>query len=202
MDIPINLVFEDELSEAFMKKLAEYFGHKYLIIASYTRGGYGYIKNNIKAFNNASKGSVYFILTDLDNYSCPLELMDEWLGLKNRRHNLLFRVAIKEVESWALADIIGFSDYFGVSERLVPRSPDTVSDPKKVLIDIVRKSKKKSFKQDILPVNENAKVGPNYNARMIDFVNKKWSINSALKNSESLNRAYHALDRFVFILPE
>lgn len=202
MCIPINLVFEDELSEAFMKKLADFFDHKFLIIASYSRGGYGYIKNNIKAFNNASKGSVYFILTDLDNYSCPSELIDKWLGLKNRRHNLLFRVAIKEVESWALADVIGFSEYFGVSERLVPRSPDSVNDPKKVLIDIVRKSKKKGFKQDILPVNENAKVGPNYNSRMIDFVDNKWDINSARDNSESLNRTYYALDRFEFILPE
>ncbi|MDF2210039.1 hypothetical protein L1F28_15070 [Arthrospira platensis NCB002] len=42
----------------------------------------------------------YLVLTDLDKSECPLAIINEWLKSQPKHPNLLFRVAVKEVESW------------------------------------------------------------------------------------------------------
>ena len=60
--------------------------------------GYGFLKINITAFNEAAKDIPYLILTDLDDNPCAATLGASWL--KSKMHpNLIFRVAIREVEA-------------------------------------------------------------------------------------------------------
>lgn len=195
--IPVNLVFEDAISEFIMIKLLNSFEQKYFIGNSYSGNGFGYIKSNISGFNEASWGSAFFVLTDLDNNKCPIQLIKEWLP-KVKNPNLIFRIAVREIESWVLADKTGFSNYTGVSARIIPGDPDNISDPKKTLIDIVTKSRKRSIKEDIIPINQNASIGPNYNDRLIEFVSNYWDIFRAVENSDSLRRAYTHLEAFKF----
>ena len=42
----------------------------YIVSACFCRGGFGYLKKNVKGFNNASKASVFLLLTDLDTTEC------------------------------------------------------------------------------------------------------------------------------------
>lgn len=195
--IPLNLVFEDELSEFIMVKLAEE-TKKFILSYSYSEGGFGYIKKNIKGFNEASKGCPFFILTDLDTSRCAPTLMEDWLR-ESIHPNLIFRIAVREVEAWLLADIEGFSKFTGVSKANFLINPEEIEDPKGELLKLIRRCRIRKIKEDILPKNEYASVGPNYNARLGQFIENHWSIHRAMERSDSLKRAMQHLSNFEVI---
>lgn len=192
--IPLNLVFEDEISEMVMVKLAEE-SKKYFIANSYSEGGFGYIKKNIGGFNEAAKGCPFFVLTDLDTIDCAPTLIDSWLG-KSAHPNLIFRIAVREVEAWLLADIEGFSKFTGISESNFWDNAEEIADPKAELLQLIKRCRIRKIWEDILPKNEFAVVGPNYNGRLGEFVMKYWNIDRAMKRSDSLKRAVLHLSSF------
>ena len=200
MSIPLNFVYEDDLSEFTMTQLVNSFGNKYFIGNLYNGGGYGYIKKNINGFNEAAIATPFFILTDLDRGECPIKLINEWLK-REKRPNLIFRVAVREVEAWILADIEGFSRFLGISSSHFPASPESVDDPKKLLIQLAGKSRKRDVREDIVPINANAKIGPNYNGRLMEFVFDGWNIDRAKGRSDSLSRTFNSLEKFTYIIP-
>jgi hypothetical protein len=192
--IPLNLVFEDQISEFVMIKLAEK-TKKYFVVNSYSEGGFGYIKKNIEGFNEASKGCPFFVLTDLDNVDCAPFLIEDWLR-KPAHENLIFRIAVREVETWLLADVEGFSKYTGIAKVNFHDNPEEIADPKAELLKLIRRCRNRKIREDILPKNEFASVGPNYNGRLGEFVLKHWSISRAMKRSDSLKKAMKHLSTF------
>jgi hypothetical protein len=192
--VPISLVFEDALSEFVMIKLLHQFP-KFYVGNSYSEGGFGYIKKNIRGFNEAAKSHPYFILADLDRVDCAPTLINSWM--KERAHeNLIFRIAVREIEAWLLADIDGFSSYTGISKVNFFNDPEKLADPKLALLQIIRKCRKRDIREDILPKDEYARIGPNYNERLAEFVIKYWNIKRAAKYSDSLRRAIKHLSAF------
>lgn len=195
-NIPINLVYEDALSEAVLRKLIASSGKNYQIGISYNGYGWGGIKNKIKGFNNAAIGMPYLVLTDLDQYECPPVLIRDWFD-SNIHNNLLFRVAVKEVESWLLACRDSFADYLGVSNLKIPVDVDAIQDTKQFLINLARRSRKRRIKLDVVPQEgSTAKVGPAYNDRLIYYVENIWDVNVACQNSLSLRKAFTAINNF------
>lgn len=102
-DIPINLVFEDLLSEAVLKQMLTQSQRPFLVGDCWNKKGSGGIKKSLPAFNNAAKGMPYLVLTDLDNADCPLVILSEWLT-QPKHPNLLFRIAVKEVGLFITCD--------------------------------------------------------------------------------------------------
>lgn len=200
MPIPINLVYEDELSEFVISRLFGCFDNKFFTGTSYNGRGFGYIKSNINGFNQASVAVPFFVLTDLDNYDCPLSLIGNWF-IRPQNPNMIFRIAIREVEAWLLGDRQGFAEYLGISQRNIPNDPESESDPKRTLISLVARSNRRSIKEDILPINQNASIGPNYNGRLMEFVLEHWNIERAMENCASLRRAYKRLEDFDYQIP-
>ncbi len=200
MSIPINLVYEDELSEFVMNRLLSCFNGKFFSATSYNGRGFGYIKSSINGFNQACVAIPFFVLTDLDAHTCPISLLSDWF--KSPKHsNMIFRIAVREVEAWLLGNREGFANYNGISTAHIPNHPERISDPKRTLISIVSKSRKRSIREDIIPINQNASIGPNYNGRLMEFVLNHWNIERAMENCESLLRAYSRLDEFNFKMP-
>ncbi len=196
--IPINLVVEDELSEAVARRLLESSPQPYALRIVYSRGGYGYIKEKICGFNNAAKGTPYLVLTDLDTNDCAPVLIDKWFNKQALQPNLLFRVAVKEVEAWLLAHRSAFAKFVGVREGLVPQDVERIDDPKKKLIDIVRRSRSKRIREDIVPPQRSTrKQGPDYNGRLVAFVEGHWDPRDCANVSPSLAKAIHRIDSFV-----
>ncbi len=200
MPVPICLVSEDAVSEFIMTKLVESFGDKYFLGQSYGGNGFGYIKVNINGFNQASMGSPFFVLTDLDQYDCAPALINEWLTVVPAP-NLIFRVAVKEVEAWLLADIDGLSTFLGIARSYFSDNPEADPNPKQTLIDLARRSRKRSVREDIVPLSPYARVGPNYNHRLMQFISSHWSVERASVRAPSLAKAYQALAQFDYIRP-
>jgi hypothetical protein len=195
-DICINLVFEDALSGAVISKILAASRRRYLIGVRYNGSGFGWIKKRIGGFNNAAKGMAYFVLTDLDTSECAPVLIRRWLDAP-RHPNLLFRVAVREVEAWVLGCRASFAVFLGVPENRIPINADEVPNPKELVVNLARRSRKKDIRLDIVPQDgSTAKVGPNYNGRLMSFVERYWDPAVAKEGSLSLRKAVEALDAF------
>jgi len=192
----INLVFEDVLSETVLRRLLRSSATDYSVGQPLPANGYGWIKKKIRGLNAAAKGMAYLVLTDLDTYECAPALIREWLDVP-RHPNLLFRVAVREVEAWLLGCRAGFAAFLGVPENRIPLNVDEIRDPKKFLVDLARRSRKRSICLDIVPrEGSTAKVGPNYNGRLVSFVEHYWDPSIARECSLSLRKTMDALDTF------
>jgi len=192
--IPIQLAVEDSLSEATLRRLLPETGRPYAVGTCYSRGGYGYLRRTIRGFNNAARVTPFLVLTDLDTTPCPPTLIAEWLPIP-LQPNLIMRVAVRSVESWLLAHRSGLASFLGISEALVPHDPDALDNPKVALINLARRSRRRDLKADILPRGGSTQ-GPNYNGRLIDFVQSRWRPRDAVLRSESLRSAFQALCEF------
>jgi hypothetical protein len=195
-EICIYLVFEDALHEAVIERILAASRQTYCVGIRYNGGGFGWIQKRINGFNMAAKGMPYLVLTDLDRHECAPALINAWLT-GPRNPNLIFRVAVRQVEAWLLACRSDFARFAGVEEHLIPADTDRIENSKKFLIDLVRHSGNAKLRSDIVPARgSTAKVGPNYNGRLISFVEKYWDPAMAKDCSLSLRRAVEALDVF------
>ena len=118
----ITLATEDELSEEVCLRLAQEVGltvHQRL-----RRGGSGYLRSRVMNFRQMAEHIPVLMLTDLDQSLCAPTLISDWLGLQQRPPGFLFRVAVREVESWLLADHAAMSDFLGLNMGALPNEPD------------------------------------------------------------------------------
>ena len=194
--IPINLAVEDALSDVVLRRLIAASAREYAVGFTYSRGGFGYLKRITPGLNNAAKGTPFVLLTDLDREACAPALLADWLHVA-RHHNFLFRVAVREVEAWLLADRPGLAKYLLVRQALIPEEVDNLADPKATLLSLVAKSPKRELKVDLLPRRgSTTAIGPNYNGRLSHFVLNNWNVAEAGHRSPSLARTMKVLREF------
>lgn len=195
--IPVHLAVEDDLSEAVVRRSLLDTGRDYVIGTVLGRSGYGYLQSRANNWNAAAAaGTPIVLLTDLDKHPCPSGLIDRWLDVKPHA-NLVFRVAVREVESWLLADREGFADFLRVSPVNIPLQPDQIADPKQSLVNLARRSRTRAVRESIVPRRGSTAVqGPDYNGCLGDFVRSQWSRDAALGCSPSLGRAWERLMAF------
>ena len=127
---------------------------------------------------------------------CPGALIEDWLSVP-KHDNLLFRVAVREIGAWLLADSKGLASYLAVKPGLVPKSPEALPDPKRKLVELARKSRRKQIREDIVPrIGSTAKQGPGYSACLSEFVQSVWDVESAANSTASLRRTLDRLSVF------
>ncbi len=193
----VVLVVEDELSEVVMRRLVrDYAGH--LVIDRVFRPrGCGQIKVRMPQFRQACLALPHIVLTDLDRYPCAPALLSDW-DADGLPDSLLFRVAVKEVEAWLLADRSGIADFLGVPPVKVPANPELEADPKRTLLNLARKSRKKRLAEGLLPpLGSASPIGPLYNISLGEFVAGNWDVGNAIDNAASLARAVTRISSFV-----
>ena len=190
---------EDRLSEALVEKIVVATGHS--VAAKIPRDrrrhqGFGYLKKRLHEFLRASSGGgiPFFILTDLDQSTCPSSLIDTWLMGATVPTGFLFRVAVHEVESWVLADRERFGNWLGINSGSIPSTPDTVPLPKEKLLQLVSGARNRDIRDGLLPKKgASSPVGLEYNDRLCEFVRDQWRINIAASSSPSLASAIRRL---------
>ena len=168
----------------------------------YGKHGKDYLLKNLRAYNYAAASAPWVVLVDLDHdLSCAPTLRDSWLP--QRAPKMCFRVAVREIEAWIMADRARLSRFLGIDERSVPADAEAVADPKSVLVQLARRSRWKDIRQDMVPRPRSGReVGPAYNSRLIEFVQDKakgWRPEVAAHACESLRRCLACLRRLVVI---
>ena len=207
VDVYCYAYVEDAPSAAVVKKLVEarnaqtgYDDHNlsfYNGFPAVTRGC-GNIKNKCEVFIKMALAGLYtIILTDLDNADCACTLIRDWFKIPkddpiSLPSQCIFRIAVKEVESWILADHAAWAKYIGISEVNFSKLPDQLDDPKEHLLNVIRTKGRTKIHREMLPKGA-AHIGSRYNEVLCDFVDKKWKPERAAKNSPSLQRALKSL---------
>lgn len=152
--------------------------------------------DRLQGFNEAARHAPWFVLVDLDTD-------DDCAPTFARRHlprpssQMVFRVAVREVEAWLMADRERFASWFQVPERAIPTNPDLDRDPKSTIIRLAGRSRSRSVRADLVPREGSGRaVGPLYPSRMIEYIRdekKGWRPRSGAKSSDSLDRCIRRL---------
>lgn len=195
--LAVSLAVEGTFDEIVLRQLLKQSGKDFKVTACYGRKGKDHLRQNISRLNHAAVHKPFIVLADLDNEDCPPGLVGRWLP-DGRHNNLVLRIAVREVESWLFADAERFANFLGVRKDRMPQSPDTTSDPKALLVDLARRSRKRDIRDDIVPAAETTtQVGRNYVGQLIRFATTSWQIdNTARTRSPSLLKAIEAVQQF------
>lgn len=186
---------EDVLSEAVVRKLMAEM-HPDLSITTVGMRGRGYLQKKSRDLNRTARSTPVLILVDLDDPEpCPADLITDFLRARPA-HNLVFRVAVMEIESWIIADREAFASFVGVPSYRIPTNTDTIFDPKEFVVNLARRSRRRGIRQDLVPDPDGtAAVGPVFNPRIAAFVAMEWSVSRAVHGSPSLRRAAERLEQ-------
>jgi hypothetical protein len=222
MSSSVAIVVEDELSDRIARRLIHHIRRTWTVGVRYPlkefaggrtnprnvaekRGlsGFGQIRSNLPVFNHAATHRPFFVLTDLDIHSaCPGGVWGAWLPALAKNPNLIFRVAVKEVEAWLLADRENIADFLEIPRSLIPLDCELLADPKREIVALARQSASQEIIHALVPrAGSSAEVGRSFDRKMIQFVKDQWDIANAAGQSRSLERAINALTRFHFQPP-
>jgi hypothetical protein len=112
---------------------------------------------------------------------------------------MCFRLVVRSVEAWLLADRDRIAEFLGIRRAQVPRDPDALDDPKRALINLARRSRRRALRTEIVPREGSGRsVGPLYTTRLIEFIQDEavgWRVDHALGVSDSLRRCVEDLRR-------
>jgi len=163
----------------------------------YGKYGKPYLRQKINGFNNAARHDPWVVLVDLDrDADCAPPLRNEWLP--NPAALICFRIAVRAVEAWLMADRTALARYLGISQVLVPRDPENLEDPKTEMVNLAQRSRKRAIRSDMVPRDGSGRaIGPAYTSRMMQYVESHWSPERAAPQSDSLRRALACLNRLV-----
>jgi len=183
--IVINAAVEGDLDEAVLRRLVLEAGAVLGLI--YGKKGRENLELRLRGFNHAAQINRWVVLVDLDRDECPVSLRGDWLPEPARL--MCFRIAVRAVESWLLADREAMAGFLEIALSKVPHNPEAEFDPKRVLIDLARSSRSPEIRRDMVPHRESGRtVGPGYSSRMKDYTTNHWRPEVAAESSDSLRR--------------
>jgi hypothetical protein len=162
----------------------------------YGRYGKSYILTKLSGYNHSARFRHWIVLLDLNSDgNCAPEMIPHWLPAPSRLMRL--RVAVRELESWLLADPERIARFLGVALAGIPANPDSVTDPKRLMVELARGSRRRAIREDMVPnPGSGQPVGPAYASRMIEFILNSdygWRPDVAAGNSDSLRRCIAAI---------
>jgi hypothetical protein len=145
----------------------------------------------------ANGGQYTLALTDLDTRACAGALIRQWFSIPAGQpialpKEVVFSVAVREIESWIIADRTAWAKFIGIAAANFASTPDDLDDPKQHLLNVIRNKGRKKRHRDMLPTGT-ASIGPGYNDVLCEFVQQHWSPARASAHSPSLRRAITAL---------
>ncbi len=184
--VQISFAVEGLLDEAVLRRLIEFVGAAPGF--AYAGGGKPHLRNSLDSYIGAARFSPWVVLVDLNtSHECAPELRKEWVTTS--APFLCFRVAVREVEAWLLADRERLAAFLSVRVARFPREPEQLDDPKRTLLDLARESRKPRIRSDMIPRPRSGRgVGAAYNELMIEFAARRWRPEVAAPRADSLRR--------------
>ena len=185
--MPVALATEDILSEAIGLRLLAELPAPVTPSLLLRKDGFGYLRSSMNKWRQLAQHQTVLVLADLDQVSCPIELKAQWLGSKPASSGLLLRIAVREVESWVLADHEAMRKPTG-NKGTLPPEPDTLPDPKQQLLKLAKLAAR-PIRQDLVKeAGAVASQGAGYNRRLTDWARSDWNPERAAERSPSLQQ--------------
>jgi hypothetical protein len=163
----------------------------------YGKNGKAHLRQRLRGYNNAARHAPWIVLVDLGrDADCAPPLRSAWLP--DPAPHMFFRVAVRAVEAWLLADRHGMASFLKVRRQSIPADPEKLEDPKGVIVDLARQSRRREIREDMIPrPGSGRRVGPAYSSRVIEFASTFWRPETALECCDSLKRTVEGLRRLV-----
>ncbi len=197
MDAVVQASVEGVTDEAVVRRLIEHAGAQ--VGTVYGKEGKPALRQRVSGYNNAARWSPWVILVDLDrDADCAPPLCARWLP--EPAPMMCFRVAVRAVEAWLLADADEMARFLGVSRTRLPDDPERLDDPKRTMVDLARRSRRRAIREDLVPRPGSGRpVGAAYASRLIEFTESGWRPNVAAGRSDSLRRAIACVERLIHL---
>ncbi|SFU63408.1 hypothetical protein [Alicyclobacillus macrosporangiidus] len=193
--LPAMVVVEGIADEAIVNRLLAHIGLTDGWYRLWNTGGKTKILSKLQAYNLAARRQPWFVLLDLDSAACAPTWLSETLPV--RSEGMCLRLAVRQVESWLLADKRGVSEYLGVPSDVIPERPDDCAHAKREMLALAARGKHRRCKEMIIKRQGAILEGPLYTFHIQQFATDHWDIDLASTRSESLSRALAALRRWV-----
>jgi len=191
----ISAAVEGMVDEAVARKLITEAGGRPGTI--YGKNGKPFLRRHIKGYNNAARHLPWMVLVDLDrDAECAPPFSEEWVH--DPAPYLCFRVAVREVEAWLIADVESLAAFLSVARSRIPADPEQLQEPKAEMVNFARHSRRREIREDMVPREGSGRsVGPAYASRLIEYVETRWRPEVATKRADSLRRAIMCLKRTI-----
>lgn len=184
----VALATEDALSEAIGKRLVEDTAAPLAVTMLLRRNGFGYLKSKMRNFCELARQMPVLLITDLDTEQCPMTLIGAWSRHDVVPAQFIFRVAVRQVESWLLADREGIASLLNVSVQKLPGKPDELADAKRFLLQLAQRAPRSVRNELVADSAAIAAQGLGYTALLSSFVRSRWNPTRAARRSDSLAR--------------
>lgn len=193
----VHVAVEGLLDEAVARRLLADVGIGNLRV--FGRKGKSHLLSQLENYNQAAHHVPWLILLDLNGDSdCAPNALSTWLP--DPAPGICLRIAVREIESWLLADHDRMAKKLGISRTLLPRVPDGEADPKRTVVRLATGSRRREIRHGIARGHKgDHRVGPLYNALLSEFVGDRtngWRPDIAADRSPSLARSRAAIRRF------
>jgi len=197
--VVVTAAVEGDVDEALLRRILQHVGLDLGHV--HGRKGKPHLLLSLAGYNNAARFVPWVVLIDLDDDGdCAPVCINRWLPEPSPL--MRFRVAVRAVEAWLLADRERVATLLGISPRLVPNAPDNLANPKRALVDLARRSRYRKIREELAPREGSGRaVGPLYTTRITQFVDDTangWRPGYAVDGSDSLRRC---VDRLRSLVP-
>lgn len=184
--VVISGAVEGMVDEAVLTRLVDEAGGR--VGPIYGKNGKSHLRRILGGYNNAARFSPWLVLVDLDqDVECAPPLVAAWLPAPAPMMRL--RVAVRAIEAWLLADRERLAGFLRVPATRLPLDPDAVPDPKRLLVDLARRSRRRDIREDMVPrAGSGRPVGAAYASRLMEFAATVWRPEVAAGCSDSLRR--------------
>jgi len=188
----VHLIPEGRLEETAARRIIEHCGHS--LGRVFNPQGAPYLKDNVHRYRSLARGAeAVLVLTDFmdSRAACPPLAVQQYLlrHVPNPPQQFLLRFAVRELESWMLADRIGFAAFFHVAQGRIPGRPEEEVDPKRTVVNLARRSRSEDIRREMVPGERHGGVvGPGYTALMQEYARDQWDIDRARLAAPSLDR--------------
>jgi len=193
--VVVSAAVEGIVDEAVVRKLIVQAGGRPGTV--YGKNGKPFLRRQIHGYNNAARRLPWMVLVDLDrDAECAPPLCEEWVP--DPALYLCFRVAVREVEAWLMADAESLASFLSVARSRIAADPEQLFEPKTEMINLARHSRRREIRKDMVPRERSRRqVGPAYASRLMEYVETKWRPEVAAQAAESLRRAIDCLRRLI-----
>jgi hypothetical protein len=188
----INLAGEGYLDLAVLRRLSADAG--FLPSEEYGRQGKNFIDKRLGNWNAAAAHAPWLVLRDLDSDStCAGDLAARLLPKKSEL--MCFRIAVREIESWLLADQQACIDGLGFRAIDLQALSDTYHDAKGLLLAAARRSRIRDIREGLVERMKSGAIveGALYNTLLTNFVVEVWRPDIAERRNGSLRKARQRL---------
>lgn len=209
-EVRVHISGEDPVTVAVIKRLLSFVSPRFQVISNIPARG-GQVKSKVPQCNALALNTPVIMLLDVDNGCAPALKRTLFDGL-DKSPDFLFNVSVDEAEAWLMADRQGFAEYFGLSLESIPEAALIKQGGRTARLEMNFDYKSSLYFTHTLAPASNKQIireqvgvidpkGPNkgkeYNNAVVPFIQNVWNIDTAMHNSDSLQRMIRRLNNLL-----